>query len=292
MSTVIDRGRARASTSSADAATHVARPAAESSPPLPVTFDGLGRVFGTGTRQRTVLQDVNLTARAGTITALLGPSGCGKSTLLRIAAGLDRPTSGSVTIDGTAVHSFDPRCAVAFQEARLLPWRSVRNNVALGLPQGDKRGRGLDTVDRLLDLVGLSDSAGHRPREISGGMAQRASLARALARRPGVLLLDEPFGALDALTRIKMQDLLLEVHRAEPATVLLVTHDVAEAVRLADTVVVLGHPDGVTDPTAERKRAGATVLRTVDIDRTLRRDPVATAELRNELLDCLGVHQH
>ena len=159
-------------------------------------------------------------------------------------------------------------------------WRTVRANVSLGLPRGgDTR-----EVDRLIDLVGLGEAAAQRPRQISGGMAQRASLARALARRPGVLLLDEPFGALDALTRIKMQDLLLDVHRQEPVTVLLVTHDVDEAIRLAHTAVVLGQ--------APDRRAGATVLRTIDIDETLRRDPVATAELRDDLLDCLGVHRH
>ncbi len=273
MSTVIDHGAAGSGSA-------VGRWAGTASRPLPVTFTDVRRVFGAGTGRRVVLRDVDITAPAGTITALLGPSGCGKSTLLRIAAGLDRPTGGRVRIDGTAVQNFDPRCAVAFQEARLLPWRSVRANVTLGLP----RGAGKSEVDRLLELVGLNDSAGHRPREISGGMAQRASWARALARRPGVLLLDEPFGALDALTRIKMQDLLLDIHRSEPATVILVTHDVSEAVRLADSVVVLG-------PTTDAG-SGSTVLRTVDIDETLRRDPVATAELRDELLDCLGVRAH
>lgn len=248
--------------------------------PLPVTFAGAGRAFGDRAQRRVVLRDIDLAAAAGSITALLGPSGCGKSTLLRIAGGLDRPSTGRVAIDDSPVRSFDARCAIAFQEARLLPWRSVRANVALGLPRGGTTAE----VDRLIELVGLSDAAGLRPRQISGGMAQRTSLARALARRPGVLLLDEPFGALDALTRIRMQDLLLDVHRSEPVTVLLVTHDVDEAIRLADTVVVLG-------PAADR-RPGSTVLRNVEIDETLRRDPVATAELRDDLLDCLGVHRH
>src|SRR5690606_19937813 len=131
------------------------------------------------------------------------------------------------------------RCAVGFQEPRLLPWRSVAGNIALGLRRGTGRAEGEGRVARLLELVGLAEFADHRPREISGGMAQRASLARALARNPGVLLLDEPFGALDALTRLKMQDLLLDIHRSEPTTVLLVTHDVDEALALADRIVLL-----------------------------------------------------
>ncbi|WP_037362238.1 ABC transporter ATP-binding protein [Nakamurella lactea] len=275
MSTVVERGEP------ATAGRRQPNPNARAAAPaLPVAFHQASRVFGAGPDRRVVLRGIDIEAPAGSIVALLGPSGCGKSTLLRIAGGLDRPSGGQVTIGGDPVRAFDPRCAVAFQEARLLPWRSVRANVAIGLP----RGGGTEEVDRLIELVGLREAADQRPRQISGGMAQRASLARALARRPGVLLLDEPFGALDALTRIKMQDLLLDVHRSEPVTVLLVTHDVDEAVRLADTVVVLG-------PAADR-RPGSTVLRSVDIDETLRRDPVATAELRDDLLDCLGVHRH
>ncbi len=188
----------------------------------------------------TVLRDVDFEIRAGEVLAILGTSGCGKSTLLRATAGLDSPTAGSVDIDGTPVQGIDSRCAFAFQEPRLLPWHTLQANIAIGLPTGVSARDGKAKVARLLDLVGLTDFAKHRPREISGGMAQRASLARALARNPGVLLLDEPFGALDALTRIKMQDLLLDIHRAEPTTVLLVTHDVDEALQLADRIIVLG----------------------------------------------------
>ena len=146
---------------------------------------------------------------------------------------------------------------------------------------------------RLLDLVGLTDFAKHRPREISGGMAQRASLARALARNPGVLLLDEPFGALDALTRIKMQDLLLDIHRAEPTTVLLVTHDVDEALQLADRIIVLGkEADAGADPAAAAP--GATIVRTVAVpgERPRDRGSVELARLRASLLATLGVDGH
>jgi sulfonate transport system ATP-binding protein len=248
---------------------------------LPVALDGVGRTFGDS----RVLRDVALEVAPGEVVAILGPSGCGKSTLLRAIGGLDSPSEGSVTIARAPVAPVDQRCAVAFQEPRLLPWRSVESNVALGLPRGTPRADGRARVAELLDLTGLTDAAKRRPREISGGMAQRASLARALAREPGVLVLDEPFGALDALTRLRMQDLLLEVHAAVPTTVLLVTHDVDEALVLADRVVLLG-----VDPDAP----GATVQRVVRVPGARPRDRGAPAlvDLRAELLAGLGVPAH
>lgn len=251
-----------------------------------VTFSGVGRVFARpATAPLIVLRDVTLTVRPGEVVALLGASGCGKSTLLRITAGLARATSGSVRIGGAPVQGTDPRCALAFQEPRLLPWRSLAGNVALGLPPSTPNAEGRDIVDDLLVLVGLAAFAGHRPREVSGGMAQRAALARALARRPSVLLLDEPFGALDALTRLRMQDLLLEVHAAAPTTVLLVTHDVDEALQLADRVVLLG---------AEPGTHGATVRQVVTVpgERPRDRGSAELAELRAELLAGFGIDRH
>ncbi|WP_307859201.1 ABC transporter ATP-binding protein [Herbiconiux sp. SYSU D00978] len=248
---------------------------------LPVSFRGVGRAFGTA----RVLRDVDLDVAAGEIVAILGPSGCGKSTLLRSVSGLDAPSEGAVSIAGTAVGPVDQRCAVAFQEPRLLPWRSVEANVALGLPHGTAKEPGRRRVAELLELTGLADAARRRPREISGGMAQRASLARALAREPGVLVLDEPFGALDALTRLRMQDLLLDVHAAVPTTVILVTHDVDEALVLADHVVLLG-TDG--------DLPGATVRRVVRVPGARPRDRGAPelVDLRAELLAGLGVPAH
>jgi sulfonate transport system ATP-binding protein len=239
----------------------------------------------SGPAERLVLRDVSLRVEPGEVVAILGASGCGKSTLLRIAGGLDSPTAGAAMIDGSAVAGVDSRCAVGFQEPRLLPWRTLAANVSLGLPRGVDRRDGEERVARLLDLVGLSSSAGLRPREVSGGMAQRASLARALARNPGVLLLDEPFGALDALTRLKMQDLLLEVHGANPTTILLVTHDVDEALQLADRIILLG---------AEEGRPGATIRRVLTVPGTRPRDrgSAELAELRAELLDLLGIDRH
>lgn len=255
-------------------------------PALPVSFRGLRRAFGSGGEAHTVLRDVNFDVRPGEVLAILGTSGCGKSTLLRAAAGLDAPSAGSVEIDGAPVQGVDPRCAFAFQEPRLLPWHTLQANIAIGLPTGVSARNGKAKVARLLELVGLQDFAKHRPREVSGGMAQRASLARALARNPGVLLLDEPFGALDALTRIKMQDLLLDVHRAEPTTVLLVTHDVDEALQLADRIIVLGR-----EPEAA---PGATIVRTVDVPGARPRDRASAelARMRASLLASLGVDGH
>ncbi len=256
--------------------------------PLPVSFQGVHRTFSTDRGTTTVLAAVDLEIGAGEIVALLGPSGCGKSTLLREVVGLDAPTSGRILIDGRPVRGADPRCAVAFQEPRLLPWRTVAQNVALGLPTGSDRAVGRRRVAELLELVGLGACPHQRPREISGGMAQRAALARALARNPGVLVLDEPFGALDALTRMRMQDLLLDVQAAQPATILLVTHDVDEALYLADRVALLGRPAGSAPGTPSTVRAVVGVPGTRPRDR----GDADLALLRAQLLDGLGVPSH
>jgi len=251
-----------------------------------VRISGVGRSFPApdgGTR--VVLRDIDLEVRPGEIVALLGPSGCGKSTLLRLVSGLDEPDAGTLSIGDAPVASVDQRCAVAFQEPRLLPWRSIERNVELGLPRGTDKAAGRERVAELLRLVQLDHARALRPRQISGGMAQRASLARALARNPRVLLLDEPFGALDALTRLTMQDLLLEVHSAEPATILLVTHDVDEALQLADRIVLLGSDDDTP---------GATIRRVLEVGKKRPRDrgDAQLAVLRAELLSLLGVESH
>ena len=255
-----------------------ASPATPADSAVRVRLEGVGRRFG----DHVVLDGVDLDVAPGEVVALLGPSGCGKSTLLRAVAGLDGLDGGRVLLDDGPVRDHDPRCAIAFQEPRLLPWRSLTGNVALGLPRGTAKRAGEQRVAELLDVVGLSGFAGHRPRSVSGGMAQRTALARALARRPGVLVLDEPFAALDALTRLTMQDLLLDVLAATPTTVLLVTHDVDEALHLADRVVVLGREEG---------HDGARVVRTTAVDLAHPRDrgDAHLASLRAELLELLGV---
>ncbi|MBR8743928.1 ABC transporter ATP-binding protein [Nocardiopsis sp. MG754419] len=251
-------------------------------PAARVTVRGLHRAFSHGSTAHLVLRDIDLDVPPGETLALLGPSGCGKSTLLRQIAGLDRPTGGSVEIDGATVHDVHPRCAVVFQEPRLLAWRTLAANVALGLPRGGDRAEGRARIRHWLDVVGLADFHDHRPHQISGGMAQRVALARALARRPGVLLLDEPLAALDALTRLRMQDLIDRVQREAGTTVVLVTHDVEEALHLADRVALLGHaPD----------RPGATVRGLVDVPpgRPRDRGDRTLAALRADLLERLGV---
>lgn len=254
-----------------------ARPA----PAAQLRIHGLGRTFGS----HIVLRDIDLDVATGELVAILGASGSGKSTLLRIAGGLDAATTGEVSLDGRPVTGIDQRIAIGFQEPRLLPWRSVADNIALGLPPGLSRSARADRIRELLHLIGLTDFDGHRPREISGGMAQRASLARALARRPEVLLLDEPFGALDALTRLRMQDLLLSVLDEAPTTTLLVTHDVDEALQLADRIVVLG---------VDADAPGARIQQIVTVPGARPRDrgSAELAELRADLLSTLGIDRH
>ena len=282
------------------------------------TFDLKGEAF-------YALDDVSLDVADNEFITVVGPSGCGKSTLLRLIGGLDSPTVGTITLDEEEVKAHDDSTAIAFQEPRLLPWRTIAQNVAIGLPRGTRGRRARERVAELLELVGLTHAADQRPREVSGGMAQRASLARALARSPRVLLLDEPFGALDALTRLKMHDLLLDIHRAQPTTIVLVTHDVEEALYLADhvlllrnlhaaqteperpraKVVALGSTSGMSalgaartpdlTPTAEADapRTTGSIARLVSVPGTRPRDRGARTftDLRTSLLDGLGVHK-
>ena len=203
-----------------------------------------------------VLDGINLDIAPGEFVALVGQSGCGKSTILRLLAGLERPSAGRVDVDGRPVTAPEPERALAFQDATLLPWRTVRENVALG-PQARKR----LTVDErritaALQIVGLRDFANAYPSTLSGGMAQRAALARALVNRPRLFLLDEPFGKLDALTRLTLQDEVGRLWISQRFTAVLVTHDVDEALRLSGRIIVLSErpahvvadievPDGV-----------------------------------------------
>jgi sulfonate transport system ATP-binding protein len=191
-----------------------------------VVVRGLGRTFGG----KRVLEGINLDIGPGEFVSLIGASGVGKSTLLKIVAGLDVPTSGSLRI-GTRQDKPDVR--MMFQEDRLLPWRSVLRNVTLGTNSQEAE------AHELLHAVGLSGREDDYPSVLSGGQRQRAALARALLHRPDVLLLDEPFGALDALTRASMQELLSELLREAPRTVILVTHDVEEALLLSDRVIIM-----------------------------------------------------
>jgi sulfonate transport system ATP-binding protein len=200
-----------------------------------LTIAHVGKTYDNAVR---ALDGVSLEVAPGEIVAVVGGSGCGKSTLLRLLSGLDRPTQGQVALDGDAIHAPHEKIGIVFQEPRLLPWLTVAGNVGFGLADRPKAERN-ERVARQLDRVGLSDKANVWPRELSGGQAQRVALARALIMRPEVLLLDEPFSALDAFTRVDLQDHLLDLWADTRPTLIVVTHDVEEAIVLADRVVVM-----------------------------------------------------
>ncbi|MDU4960461.1 MAG: ABC transporter ATP-binding protein [Sporomusaceae bacterium] len=185
------------------------------------------------------LNNIDLTIRAGEFVALIGPSGCGKSTLLRLIAGLNQPDSGQLYIDGEAITQPSYERGLVFQNPLLFPWLNVYDNVAFGLRARKIYQEKRKEVDNFIDLVGLSAFHRSYPHQLSGGMAQRASLARALVNHPKVMLLDEPLGALDAFTRMNLQDELIRIWQERKTTMILVTHDVDEAVYLADRVIVM-----------------------------------------------------
>lgn len=191
---------------------------------------GLGKRYG----QRQVLRQTQLQIAPGEFVAIVGRSGCGKSTLLRLVAGLEQASSGSVQLDGAPLSGLSASTRIMFQDARLLPWRRVLDNVALGLPPGQR-----EAAAQVLERVGLAERQDEWPARLSGGQRQRVALARALVHQPRLLLLDEPLGALDALTRIEMHRLIESLWQASGFTALLVTHDVQEAVALADRVVLI-----------------------------------------------------
>jgi NitT/TauT family transport system ATP-binding protein len=207
---------------------------------LPISFSTVSRRFESLGGDIDALGELDLEVAPGSFTVVIGPNGCGKSTVLRLVAGLLAPTTGRVLVGGTEPRAGDGRVGIAFQQPRLVPWRSVLDNVALpmevtGVPAALRRER----AEVALARVGLSGFAGLRPRELSGGMAQRAALARALVEDPPVLVLDEPFSALDALTRETFDAELQRLWLERPRTIVLVTHSVAEAVALADRIVVM-----------------------------------------------------
>ena len=208
---------------------------------------GLGKTYADGTE---ALRAVDLHADNGEIVAILGGSGCGKTTLLRLIAGLDQSTTGAISLDAQTITATHPAISAVFQEPRLLPWLTVRQNIAFGgrrLPRAERDARG----QALLQQVGLQGYGDRWPRELSGGQQQRVAIARSLIGHPGVLLLDEPFSALDPFTRATLHDLLLDLWQALRPTIVMVTHDIEEAVVLADRIVVMRpHPGRVQETLA------------------------------------------
>ena len=241
-----------------------------------VRVEGIGKRFEGTNGPVQALEGVTFDVADGEFVCIVGPSGCGKTTLFRIIAGLEPATTGQVVLDGARVTSPSTDLGLVFQEYHLFPWRTVAGNVGFGLERD-----GVATTERerrvreLLELVGLDGFADAYPRDLSGGMKQRVALARALAVDPGLLLMDEPFGAVDAQTKKLLQDELLDIWRETGKTILFVTHDVEEAVKLADRVVVMAKEPGrireVIDVDVERPRErsddgfGATYQRLLDL---------------------------
>jgi NitT/TauT family transport system ATP-binding protein len=246
--------------------------------PPKIAITGLFRSFPGATKgeEIPVLEDIDLAVPEGAFVCLVGPSGCGKSTLLHIAAGFLPPSRGEVRIDGQPVHGPHPRRLFIFQESSVFPWLTVAENIGFGLQGKPEERRAI--VAHYVLRMGLGGFESAYPRQLSGGMKQRVELARALACRPDVLFMDEPFGALDYLTRLKLRADLIEIWERERPTVLFVTHDVDEAVQLADRVVVL-------TPRPARLRQ----LVAVHMERPRDPDTPAYLALRDRILALLGV---
>jgi len=230
-------------------------------------------------RVTPVLRDVSFTVPTGHVACVVGPSGCGKTTLLGLAAGLFAPSRGTVMWDGTAVKlGPNQHLGMAFQQPGLFPWLTVQQNVAIGLrTRGHSRHDARQIADEFLATVGLTDFRDAYPNQLSGGMAQRVGIARALALRPRLLLLDEPFAAVDAFTRLRLQQELVTLLRRYSPTVMFVTHDVTEAITLGDTIVVM----------SERPATVKQIIPVADVERD--RSSAAFAHKLGKTLECLGV---
>ncbi|MBY5368229.1 ABC transporter ATP-binding protein [Rhizobium leguminosarum] len=245
-----------------------------------VTIRHLSKSYRLNGAPLQVLKDINLHVRSGESLAIVGASGSGKTTLLRVLAGLEDSDTGEVLVDGKAVRGVGAERAVIFQEPRLLPWLDVLDNVAFGLEtSGLSREKARGRARHYVKLVGLQQFEAAYPRQLSGGMAQRVGIARALAVQPEILLLDEPLGALDAMTKIGMQQELARIWRDEDVTTILVTHDLEEAIYLADRILIL-----------PREKGGEPRLIEIDLPRPRDRSAPQFVRHREELLNLFGLH--
>lgn len=245
-----------------------------------LVIENLSKQFKKGDNEFLALENINLTVKDGEFVTLLGPSGCGKTTLLRIIAGLETYSGGTASLDGEIINGPGPKRGMVFQEYSLFPWKTVLGNVMFGpLMQGFSKEEAESKAITYLDLVGLSEFKNSYPYELSGGMKQRVAIARALANEPEIILMDEPFGALDAQTRNNLQNELLRIWQEEKRTIIFVTHSVDEAVFLSDRIVIL------------TKRPGS-VKKIIDIPIPRPRDRTRPEEnaIRNEVLRLLDTN--
>lgn len=209
-----------------------------------LTIEHVKKVFPIPDGTLTVLEDIDLTIRDGEFISVVGTSGCGKSTLIRMIAGLDMPTAGRIAIGGKTVTHPSVETGMIFQEARLFPWLTVEKNIGFGLHSDVSKEKKKELVDYYVRTVGLAGFEKALPGQLSGGMQQRVSIARALINHPAVLLMDEPFGALDALTRVNMQSEVMKIWEQEKTTIILITHDIDEAIFLSDRILIMGKDPG------------------------------------------------
>lgn len=244
-----------------------------------VTVRDLSKSFTLNGQRLNVLRDLQLDVRGGEALAIVGPSGCGKTTLLRVLAGLENPDKGAVLIDGHPVQGVGTERAIIFQEPRLLPWLTVLGNVSFGLQvRGTPRDSAEARARHYIRLVGLAEFETAFPRQLSGGMAQRVGIARALTVQPEILLLDEPLGALDAMTKLTMQEELARIWREEKVTMVLVTHDLEEAIYLADRVLVM-----------PREKGAIPRLIEIDITHPRDRNEASFVQMRRRLMAEFGL---
>lgn len=208
-----------------------------------IEVNHVSRTFQSADKEHLVLSDIQLQVKKGEFICIVGGSGCGKSTLLRSLSGLDTDYEGEITIAGVPVTKPSKNLGYVFQESRLFPWLTVENNIKFALDKGTRREK-KEQVQNVINLVGLNGFEKANPRTLSGGMAQRANIARTLVNKPPVLFLDEPFGALDAFTKMQLQDELIHIKNEEGTTMIMVTHDIDEAIYLSDRIIVMGKDPG------------------------------------------------
>ena len=205
----------------------------------------VGKTYRIDGKDLEVLKDIDLKIGAGEFISIVGTSGCGKSTLMKLIAGLETPTAGEITIGDRKVEKPSVEAGMIFQEARLLPWKTVTENIGFGIHKGKGKEETKKAVSHYVEMVGLKGFENALPSQLSGGMQQRVSIARALINHPAVLILDEPFGALDALTRIHMQNEVLDIWKREKTTMILITHDIDEAIFLSDRIFIMDKGPGI-----------------------------------------------